>query len=327
MSKAAGNRIIDRFAENWPSPDTRCLMAMMRNVPPEYVEVFLRLVSNRMNCSVLPIDLSNIGLNIDANGSYDGALGMIQRHEIDGVLYMYRSDYFTVQPGFIATFGLSTDVVITMQKRKYSISTLGLIQLWTSSYDTITVSYVLISIFLFLTTVSFCCSPSLRVSVLIRNMSGNLHRSIFAIIDQENFDDVNTASNAAVLFFNLFLLFAIHGIMFGCMGADLISVTDYPVYESLDEFSNTSSVQPTVFSTLWLPAVFKRISPGSELWPLKHAVEAHRQQNMVMINMESQDSMVTIFTELADEMQTFKRASILPTFLIEFFLKCMHPDA
>ena len=268
----------------------------------------------------MDVDFSNTGTTIDANRSWDGLLGMIQRDEFDSVAYVYRSDYFEVQPGNLITTGYPADVAIVMKKNASTIMAVELISLWLTSFDIITVSYVMISIFLFITVLAFASGPTFSVTTLLRNMSSNLRRSLFAISDQENFEAENESSRVAVLFFNLFLLFGIHGIMLGCLGADLlsvVSVVDYPIYESLNEFSNTSHVQPTVMKNLWLLPILAKTGLGSELWPLKQAVDADPHNNIVEVNWDNEMLTNMVVSRVSGEMSAGTRALIFPLFALE----------
>ena len=269
-----------------------------------------------MNCTIVWADFSKLGISI--NGTYDGIAGKIQRNELDFMTYFYRFDFFDVAPGFMLSVGLPADVVIMMKKNSSDSFNFDLIGLWSSSFDIITVAYVLISIYLYITVLSFATRPTFSVPILLRNMSENLRRSLFAIFDQENFEGENESSRIAILFFNLFLLFGIHGIMLGCMGSDLVSTVDYPIYESLDEFSNTSRVQPTVLANLWLMPVLEKTGPGSELWPLKQAVEAHPDTNVIKVNAQDETGSMQTVLALTGEIATQTRAAILPRFALEY---------
>ena len=321
LAMASCDRVIDRYPDGH-LPHARCLMG----VPDLWVslgEMGLNSLLGpqlrkfqRINCTIVWLDFTKLGVCV--NGTYDGIAGKIQRNELDAMTYFYRFDFFDTAPGFMLSVGLPADVVIIMQKNASAVINYDLIGLWSSSFDIITVAYVLISIYLFITVLSFATRPTFSVPILLRNMSENLRRSLFAIFDQENFEARNESSRIAIFFFNLFLLFGIHGIMLGCMGSDLVSVVDHPIYESLDEFSNSSWVQPTVTSALWLLPVLEKTGPGSELWPLKQAVVAHPDKNVIWINVKDETATMQAMLQLTGEIATGKRAAIVPRFALDY---------
>ena len=319
FSDMSSDRVIDRFPGR-RLPTGRCRIAIpimsssFSNSGTDSSFNQQQQKYQKMNCSFIEADFSSVG--VYSNGSYDGLVGMIQRDEMDTIAFMYRSDFFDVVPGFMLSAGMPADVVIVMKKNASTVETLGLISLWSSSFDTITISYVLISIFMLITVLSFASGPTFSVATLLRNMSSNLRRSLFAIFDQENFEAENESSRVAVLFFNLFLLFGIHGLMLGCLGADLVSVVDHPIYESLDEFSNTSHVQPTVMSNLWLMPVLEKTRPESDLWPLKLAVDADPDHNVMKVSLQNKEKSMATLMKLTGDIASGKRALIVPKYVM-----------
>lgn len=244
-------------------------------------------LTHRLNCSFIGSDGADMGLKISPDGTYSGLAGRAQRNETEVAWVMYRLDFFASEhklPGIPLPIGMAADVVIFMKKRPSSTSPLGLVDMCAGNFDLITVEFLFISFFFFGVTLAFTTRPTSRVGVMMRNIIDNLYRSVFAIIDQENFEAANDPSRVAVLFFNIFLLFGIHGIAFGLIGSDLVTDVDHPIVESLDEFSNTSFVQPKVMGNWLIMNVLEKTGSSSELWPLKQAIEANREKNVVYIN-------------------------------------------
>jgi hypothetical protein len=202
-----------------------------------------------------------------------------------------------------------------MQKNASHNGTLSLIELCIGNFDAITVQFILISFFIFSVTLAFTANPSFSVRSLVSNIIDNMYRSVFAIIDQENFDADDDHARIAVLFFNLFLLFGIHGIMFGLIGSDLVTDIDPPIIQSLDEFSNESFVQPKILKTWWLLPVLEKTRNGSELWPLKQAIEAHADENIVSV---PSDFVVGLSEMTSRLMKGYDKALILPHVFIRY---------
>lgn len=316
-------RIIDRYPSS-RLPRCRCRIAFPDTMQYGSIKGQISTLFEKqgkqlsaMNCTLVSTDFLNSGLSMDANGSYDGMAGMIQRDEIDVTPYLYRSDFFVNPPGLQQPTGVPADVDIIMKKNKSVTVSPGLIEVWSSEFDLITVQFIFISIFMFITVLSFTSSPSFEVTVIINSMWRNFQKSVLAIMDQENFEAEDAASRISVLFFNLFLLFAVHGILFGVIGAEMVFDVDHPIYESLGEFSNESWVQPTVIHNLWLLPVLEKTEPGSSLWPLKEAVFAHPETNLLKFEIKDQYALAAAATKLFDDVHAGTRALIVPRFIAE----------
>src|SRR5437879_2601396 len=103
LEVGAGRRVIDRFpGSRYPIPD-RCIFAFpslfsvgdslpLGKLMMDEIEPFMRRF-RLMNCSFPVLPYSGSGL-LDSNGSYDGAIGYIQRNEVDVIFGIFRSDFF-----------------------------------------------------------------------------------------------------------------------------------------------------------------------------------------------------------------------------------------
>ena len=299
--QAGGRRVIDRFPNSKLTIPSRCLFGI-----PDAAKRFINSGSfgwNRkqetsaiarflapMNCSLSGLPYAGVG-QMDGNGTYDGVAGYLQRNEIDSLIFFTRLDYFPIVIGHFATQGFPADVVILSRKIAPYIENYSLLGLWMSSFDYITVAYVLISVFLFLTV--FTLTESLLIlrsheSLLTRILKKthvNIFKVFFSFVDQENFDASSNSGRIMVWFFNLFLLFFVHGFVLGSMGADLVALIDPPVINSMYDFSNTSHTQPVVIKQLHLTGLLKQAQPGTELWHLKTVLESNKNDSIVNYDM------------------------------------------
>lgn len=319
-STAAGP-VYDRIDPHNHLPQCLCRMNFLSAIPedsvPEMINTILGQRKNqlslayRLNCSFTGSDGNDIGSDINqTTGAYSGLIGRAQRNDTEVAAFLYRMDYFHAEyplPGIPVSLGWSADVVIFMQKNGSHTGSLSLIELCIGNFDAITVQFILISFFIFSVTLAFTGNPSFSVKSLVNNIIDNMYRSVFAIIDQENFDADDDHARIAVLFFNLFLLFGIHGIMFGLIGSDLVTDIDPPIIQSLDEFSNDSFVQPKILKTWWLLPVLEKTRNGSELWPLKQAVEAHAEDNILAVPLD-----MVGMQALIGRLNGYDKALILP---------------
>ena len=277
--QAGSRRVIDRFQNSKLTTPRRCLlgipdagMSELHSGPFHWIieresSAIFRIIRH-MNCTLIGLPYMNTG-QIDANGSYDGIAGYVQRNEIDLLMMFYRLDFFSIVIGHFTTQGFPADVLIVSRKNASHTENYSLLGLWMSSFDYITVAYVLISVFLFLTV--FTMTESLLIlrsneSLLTRVLKKthvNIFKVFFSFVDQENFDASSNSGRIMVWFFNLFLLFFVHGFVLGSMGADLVALIDPPVINSMYEFSNTSHTQPVVIKQLHLAPLLKQAQPGN----------------------------------------------------------------
>jgi hypothetical protein len=231
----------------------------------------------RMNCSVIGMEVE-AGI-LDSNGSYSGTAGILQRNEADIVISIFRTDFFEKVIGFTLTHGTPADVTIISRKKDTYKVEVGLIRLWFSSFDSASLWCLIISMFMFLmmfhatqhlipdTTDGF--TPT---KAMITKLGNNLYLMFGAFIDQENFNAQNVSGRLLVWAFNVFLLFGLHGIVFGAMGADLVAWIDPPVIESLKEFTPTSYPKPAIIKQYWLLPVLEKSGPKTELYDVKHII-------------------------------------------------------
>ena len=277
-------RFIDRFpGRRFPIPK-RCLIAQsatsqsslasfgdtLANEAKPLVRVYAA-----MNCSFVYQDWTSIGRE-DANGSYDGVIGFLQRNECDLGGLLFPTEAFNTPPGFAVTAGLPGGAVIVSRKNETLTQRLALLRLWANSFDAITADFVLIVLFLFVAVLSFIVSERrLDVGRWKANCWSNWWKATISLIGHGSLDPSEESGRIAVLFFNFFIMFAIRGIMLNTFGADLVYEIDPPIIESVDEFTNDSYTQPAVFRQLYFMEDLRRAVPGSSFWRLNQVVQSH----------------------------------------------------
>ena len=275
-------RFRDRFTgRRFPIPE-RCLIGFgegfKRNINFDGMETeiehFIRVYAS-MNCSMVYQEWTTVG-KADSNGSFDGAIGFLQRNENDITMGFAPSDIFGVQPGFFVTAGVPTGAVIISKKNETKTQRLALLRLWANSFDAITADYILIVLFFFAAVLSFIVSQKrLDVNWWIVNFLSNSCSATIALIGHGSLDPIEESGRIAALFFNFFILFAIRSIMQSTLGSDLVYEIDPPIIESIDEFTNESYTQPAVIRQLYLLDSLQRAEPGSSVWRLYQVVQSH----------------------------------------------------
>lgn len=315
----ASRKVLDRFPGGKIPIPKRCVvgvfgemdkqvgaMGQLTSVLSGIIRIF-----RQMNCTYKPEPYATSGV-LSLNGSYDGISGMIQRDEIDFTHGFWRTDFFgSVQPGYFSKVFQPADVVIISRKNGTSTKYLTLMQLWTSQFDRSVVSYVFICLYLFVSVFSFSLDISSRPLRYIKRILHSLYQSMAAFFDQENFDPRNLAQCLAVLFFNLFLLFAVHGVLLGSLGADLVAEIDPPIIESVYEFTNDSWTQPVTVRQEYLLEVLRKSRPESQLYHLKQVI-MNREDNIMDLDASNLDKLSPAVMSLVDSLVSSRKALLAP---------------
>lgn len=277
--------------------------------------VYFREPFLAMNCTFVPSAWAMIG-TVDGNGSYDGVVGIVQRNEVDFMPCLFPPDYFAVAPGFPLTSVVPLDNVIISAKLPPHSQVLTLVHMWLNTFDALSFSYILTCLFVLLVLLSFFGSmdhgPQSPVPFL-RQMLQNASRTVCAFLDQENFPQVGDVERVLILGLNLFLLFLMHGIFSGALGADLVVDVDPPVIQSLEEFTNESQTQPVLIKQLFLRQNVQKSKPNSSLWHLKQVMAAHPNQSLVDVDLLSgQEKLAAQLEDLIQGISEKRQALIQP---------------
>ena len=331
-SCATGNRrVIDRFPNSRLPTPTRCLIGIVgigdiaahadtaanrRMLEEEVTDLIDGF--KRINCTLIRLPATSPG-HMDANDTYDGVAGNVQRNEIDIPFFFYRTDFFPIVIGHMGTQGMPADVTIISRKYDPYTQTLPLMKLWASSFDILTVTYVMISVILF--TSVFTLTEDLLVvksrtrllKRLLKTTYINIFKVFFSFVDQENFEASSISGRIIVWFFNLFLFFFVHGFVFGSMGADLVALIDPPVINSMYEFTNTSQTQPVIIRQLFLIPLLKKAQPGTDLWHLNSVLKSKNDSNIFSFDISQSFTKVQqSLTDLLEEVMRLLKALVIP---------------
>jgi hypothetical protein len=272
---------------------------------------------NRLNCSWLELSGEDIQYGeLDGNGSYNKHTGMLQRNELSTASPIYRTDMLQIPAVKLLSYGLPADVIIVSRKNDSYRVNYDLIPLWTSSFDAITVFYFTICCSLFVVIISTIDCIEIRTLAmrwheLPARLVANIRKTAAALIDQQNFDTISAASRLLVWFFNLFILFAIHGIIFSSMGADMVALIDPPIIQSTKEFTNTSFTQPLISKNLIVYHLVKKASPGSGLWPVRQAVERDPDETLLDFTLDTGLDYLPQHQKNVEDINSTKKAFVI----------------
>jgi hypothetical protein len=331
---ASGRLVRDRYiGGRLPQPD-RCIIGIpgvsfSRNDIDEVLRqmpdgMFLADVIHsvlKLNCSFIPMDMA--AGSLDSNGSYSGAAGLLQRNEADVTLAIFRTDFFEKIIGLPLAHGLPADVTIISKKNPTRMVEVSLMQLWFSSFDIESRSNLIISMYVFV--VVYLATQALRVigtdgflvsKEMLIALGNNLFNTCTSFLDRGNFSPTTASGKLIIWSFSVFLLFFVHGIVFGSMGADLVSWIDPPIIESLDEFTNESITKPAIFKQGWLIPVMEKAIPGSELHTLKTKIYSDPQNNILTFDATQLTVLPAVAAETLTSVNESRKAILLPEFYV-----------
>lgn len=269
-------RIKDRF-ESLFDYNVRCSIQCPKQYKdltffsPKLQQILFKLRSfSRANCSLDMVEFQENGLP-DENGSYDGVIGMIQRHEQDFLFKTVRPDSLPFEPGKITPPFAPADVTIISHRNESRNVTKELT-------DFLKVDC---KIYIYSFTCLFFISSIIYsfVEVIILRRKLNMkrfrrkffetHQKMFALlIDQKSLFPLTKTGRIITLTVSLFCLFSIHGLLLNSISADLVVTVKPPTIQSLDDLLNYP-MQPVIMKTLHLIDLLKGAPQGSkyqELW-------------------------------------------------------------
>lgn len=286
-----------------------------------------RVFKQTLNCSFVTMPFKDFGSRtLDANGSYIGILRKLRNHEVDGLFAMYRIDYFPVFPGHFTSQGNPAETVIHSKKNVSFTVNYGLIEIWTSAFDRITVLFLFNTLFVFAVILTHIQQreqevPLLAVFQFLRKLIDNFFTILISFIDRANFDEQGAAGKIITIFFNFFLLFCFHGFVSGSMGAELVAMVDPPIIESFDAFTNKSYTQPVIGKNQYVHVRAMEAVPGSLLYPVRQAFERNPNQTLLDLNFKD---LLSVRKQLADVLIA-QNESRLASIEQEMFSEIMKP--
>lgn len=281
----------------------------------------------RFNCFYVkaPLDTGSL----QPNRSYSGIAGMLQWNEVDIAVFYYRTDFFEETIGFPCLHGFPADItILSRQEDRLHYNNTGcLAELWFSGIDALTMEYMFFCLYIFsflhlMTQLLFVIgTKDFIVSTrMAKRLSENVYQTLTSLIDRGSFDP--QSGNLIVFALNVFVVFFVHGIVFGCIGAGLVSWIDPPVINSLDEFTNTSKPKPTILKQGWLLPVVEKSGPGHEFYHLKQLIHENPEESLLVSPADLQN-VPSFFTEALQSMVANEKALMSPDYYADYIEQMM----
>lgn len=328
-------KVSDRFTSVY-DPKARCLFQVSHHssemeVTQMQMESINSLISSifnffKVNCSTYDIEIHDTG-SPDANGSYSGIIGMIQRNEQDVGYFSVRPDSLPFEPGKMSPPWISADVTILSHRNESKNVTRQLTEFLTFDYNVYFYSAIVL-FFIFNCTYAFLELLLTERNKIIRKYFAKYRegfsQTIFLIVDQEMYTPKTLTGMILVLSPCLFAFFAVHGILLNTISADLVVNVKPQTIDTLDDLLELEHIQPVIFKRLYLLELLKASKNRTKLNQLWLKIG---HEGVFDVELENIGSAAPASLKLLEDVESAKKAIILPQFVNENFLRhflCMY---
>ena len=292
-------KVIDRF-EGYYAKDIRCRIwspsgyEVGQKMPPMMDDIFTAI--KRFNCSWLLTPYTETGYPLP-NGTYNGAIGILQRNEADLGSLIGRPDGLPFEPVLIGPMIKEADVVIVTNRRYGEKITREILQ-FVDDFNPIVYKYIFMVIMIvciFYTMITYGPDSWIKrlkedPRVAIKLFLEHVWESFNLVLDQENFRSETNVARILVLFFAIFIFVFIYGIFLNQIGADLVAKTKGDNVDGIDYFlNNITHMKPCVAKKLYLLNVLKASPKTSKLGQLWSLMEKEENETVLDIQANFND--------------------------------------
>lgn len=268
---------------------------------------------NKANCTFKPTPYDVTG-TASANGTYDGFLGIIQRHEADLAYLAVRPDSLPFEPGKPTPPIQSAD--ITIMSRKPNVTRVHRDLTSFLALDICVYAYVFTSCF-FIVPLVMVFSESRGIErfnpvTITRKYFMSCYRVFNLMVDQEQFYQTTLPSYILALSISIFALVAIFGVLVNTVGADLVIKKEPSVINSLDDLLN-DRMKPVLPKRLFAYHLAQVSPPGSKLNQLWQRMRREGLNETTWdIDLTNTANVLPRFLELFDRMNQSRAAILVP---------------
>jgi hypothetical protein len=332
--------IRDRFKRQLPL--CRVFTASQTTNPPPGIDVSqmmnyldsLKKYFWRYNCTIVEDYFDGLGLSTQ-NGTYNGVLGKLQRHEADTSFMFYRPDSLVGEPVLIGPTVVAADVVILSQQRNSSISNRRVTS-FVNQFDDFMYAYI--SIIIIIGSVVFTLTKRELYTIkrsqkigkiiytsFIKQWFQNLAQMHLSLIDQNYLESDGFSSRIFLTSFYGFVFLLIHAVYLNNIGADLVIMDKPNRVQSLDDLlAGSNEYRPVIMRELLLLPTLKdesKYRPNSDLAKFYAIILEDENASILDMNLEEKqlsDSMKKIW-QMIDKIQRSQSALIFPAFIYQAF--------
>lgn len=314
-------------------PGARCLIQAPKHfnvdspINPFMLRRFIKdllnfLHMNKVNCSFSYIENIDFG-SPNENGSYNGLIGMVQHGQQDVAMILVRPDSLPYEPGKVTPTFFPADVTIVSRRNESKKISYEFIKVL--DFDMTIYIYFLTCLFFFFgCSYSFCeivFSDKTTCKNFFQKYLNTVREAIDLVIDQETFSPSSMTGRVLSISACLFCFFAIYGILFNNISADMVVNIKPPVIDSLEDLLD-HPVKPYMTKNTFIHSSLKSSPKGSKLHELWLKVSASNNDLMTLDELSSPKSL-NITTNILDDIVQSKKAMILPNYFSETWSKLL----
>lgn len=327
-----------RISSRWDhlkGPNMRCLIICSRIIAANDNEFNLSnkksfdpWLVGKINCSA---DLRS-GIHHgtpDANGTYNGWIGSLQKHEDDIAFTFVRPDTVKFEPVKFTPPMMPADISILSRKTKQSFDERRQITSFLT-LDICVYAYLISTCFFIFpvlyTFFQLSRKDRLKPKKFLKKFAGNCFRVLTVLVDQEQFEPTSMAHCVLSLSIAAFSLAAIFGILLNTVGADLVVKKEPRVIDSLDDLVDDpqfSHIRVLLLKNLYEHPLIEGSPAGSKVNKLWNRINQKSETSLLDFNrFNDQDFYNTPeYTQVMDSIIADDVAFIFVTYFAFFFEK------
>ena len=320
-------RVIERFGGKHGHLG-RCLIFIpdqQRQIPPDLFSNTIEIAGpatqwlRDFNCTTIDGHVPDDFFRYYPNGTYEGALGMLQRSEFDTVPYFVRPDSLPFNPVLIGKVVASADVGVGFRKT-FANTTERELTSFVTEFPGIVYGYILIALFIFI--VSFLIAERKKKRPFFKTLTPKriahmIEQTAYCLVDQETLDAETTPGRLVLLTLNILIVIFIYGLFLSKIGADLVVMKEpYNIQSIEDIIESDSQTKPVILKQLFLINLMKEASlyhPESTLARLYPVVMSDPSNNIASCDINNPQNAVTVMNVVLDGLMARQRALVMPT--------------
>ena len=269
--------IRNRLAQLY-DPNARCKVQMASTTMPDcetsgYMSVisFIKSLTafGGNNCSIEYVHYDEPGLP-DENGTYNGAIGLIQQDRQDLAMVFVRPDALPFEPGKLTPVFSPADVTIISHRNRSRMATHELIHFLYKdpsayAYSCIFLFFIFSSLYAFVDiTLSF---TKLNAKSFLKRYFRTFQQVTALLVDQEGFGPVSITGKVLCWTISVYYFVLICALLLNTIGAYLVVSIPANNINSLDDLLQ-HTLQPYIVKNLFLYELLKASPPHSKLHQL-----------------------------------------------------------
>ena len=279
------------------------------------------------NCSIEHVLYVEPGLP-DENGTYNGAIGLIQQNRQDLAMVFVRPDALPFEPGKLTPVFSPADVTIISHRNRSRMATHELIHFLYKdpsayAYSCIFLFFIFSSLYAFVDiTLSF---TKLNAKSFLKRYFRTFQQVTALLVDQEGFGPVSITGKVLCWTISVYYFVLICALLLNTIGAYLVVSIPANNINSLDDLLQ-HTIQPYIVKNLFLYELLKAPPPNSklhQLWLKTGAVN----KGIFLVDVNNKDSGVEDLGKLFGEIISSSAALVVQSHGLDIGMRagfCMY---